>query len=116
VSGAISKIIMGLAMNRLLSVWTSLTISTLVLAGSSAYGQSERLGDDPRDVKSLAAPRNQGLIAEPPAGSTNNRPLITKSPYRQLAPGVLVSIDPIRRFEETTSRHDVVGCSRSSQV
>jgi len=36
--------------------------------------------------------------AEPPAGE----------PYRQLAPGVMLSVDPALREAETVSRHDVV--------
>ena len=35
-------------------------------------------------------------------------PLTTKSPYRPLAPGVMISIDPMRKLEESVSRHDVV--------
>ncbi len=43
--------------------------------------------------------------AEQPAA----KPLHVRSPYRHLAPGVLKSVDPMRRLEETVSRHDVVG-------
>jgi hypothetical protein len=35
-------------------------------------------------------------------------PPAMKSPYRQLAPGVMQTIDPMRLLKETTSRHDVV--------
>jgi hypothetical protein len=34
--------------------------------------------------------------------------LATKSPYRQLAPGVLQTVDPMRALDESVSRHDVV--------
>jgi hypothetical protein len=42
---------------------------------------------------------------KPPAA----RSLTIKSPYRPLAPGVLISIDPMRKLDEVVSRHDVVG-------
>jgi hypothetical protein len=48
-----------------------------------------------------------GLAAQaqeaPPA-----RPPAPKDPYRKLAPGVLESVDPARRLDETFSRHDIV--------
>jgi hypothetical protein len=44
--------------------------------------------------------------AKKPADS---KPIRTKSPYRYLAPGVLQTIDPMRKLEETASRHDIVG-------
>jgi hypothetical protein len=47
--------------------------------------------------------------ATPPKAAANAKPLRVKSPYRPLAPGVMVSIDPMRALEETNSRHDVVG-------
>ena len=32
----------------------------------------------------------------------------TKSPYRPLAPGVMISVDPMRELKESVSRHNVV--------
>ena len=49
-----------------------------------------------------------GQAAEPVA-STDAKTLSVRSPYRQLAPGVMISIDPMRTLGETVSRHDIVG-------
>ena len=85
-------------MNRSTSVGTWLAAVMLVLAWSQGHGQDAAAPKTP--VKPAAnAPQ------QPPAA----KPLITKSPYRHLAPGVLISIDPMRTLEETVSRHDVVG-------
>jgi hypothetical protein len=46
---------------------------------------------------------------KPAAKPADTKPLSTKSPYRTLAPGVLVDIDPMRKLEEAYSRHDMVG-------
>jgi hypothetical protein len=45
---------------------------------------------------------SQDAAAKPAAAPT------VKSPYRQLAPGVMQSVDPMRVLDETVSRHDVV--------
>jgi hypothetical protein len=74
-------------MNRSMCVGTWLAALTLVLACSAGYGQ-----DAAGDAKQPAA-----------------KPLVLTSPYRQLAPGVLISVDPMRTLEESVSRHDVVG-------
>lgn len=73
-------------MNRSMSAWTWLTVVALVLTCSRGYGQDASTTKQPAE-----------------------KPLVTKSPYRSLAPGVLVTIDPMRKIEETVSRHDVVG-------
>jgi hypothetical protein len=44
----------------------------------------------------------------PPATDQSSAVSPTKSSYRQLAPGVMITVDPMRKLEETVSRHDVV--------
>ncbi len=60
----------------------------------------------------MAASRLAAQDAEKPAKlgakGTAAKPLSTKSPYRRLAPGVLITINPMQKLEETVSRHDVV--------
>jgi hypothetical protein len=77
-------------MNRSMSAGTWLAAVTFVMACSLVYGQDAE------------APK-------PPPAQPAAKPLAVKSPYRPLAPGVLISIDPIRRLEEVVSRHDMVG-------
>ena len=83
------------------SVWMAmgLSVGILVLVGLPSYAQQAvappppaKAGEAPPDVEAGAA-----------------RPLTIRSPYRKLAPGVLVSIDPMQKIEESVSRHDVVG-------
>ena len=74
-----------LAMNRSMSLGTWLAVVMLVLAWSQGHGQ------------------------DAPSAPEAPKPLRVKSPYRYLAPGVLISIDPMRTLEETVSRHDLVG-------
>jgi hypothetical protein len=85
-------------MNRSMSVGTWLAAVMWILAWSQGHGQ------DAAAPKAPAQPA-ANAVQQPPAA----KPLITKSPYRHLAPGVLISIDPMRTLEETVSRHDVVG-------
>jgi len=68
-----------------MSFWTWLAALLLVGVGPSAQGE---------DAKPSAA---------------NEKPIPTRSPYRQLAPGVMIDIDPMRTLAETVSRHDVAG-------
>jgi hypothetical protein len=50
---------------------------------------------------------------EHPSGASQQqpeaKPLAIKSPYRRLAPGVMISVDPMRTLSESVSQHDVVG-------
>ena len=79
-------------MNRPMSVWVCLAALMSVLTCSQGFAQQGAAG---------AAP------AAKPAAEKRAVPT-TKSPYRQLAPGVLVTIDPMRELKETVDRHDVV--------
>ncbi len=89
-----------------MSVGIGMAAWMLVLACSPGYGQEAvpkappspavKAGEAPTDLK----PAGQ----KPPAA----RPLTVRSPYRQLAPGVLISINPMQKLEESVSRHDVV--------
>lgn len=76
-------------MNRSISVWASLVALMLSLACSRGIAQE-----------------GQGDAVKPPA---EKQPVVTtKTPYRQLAPGVMISIDPMRKLAESVSRHDVI--------
>jgi hypothetical protein len=82
-------------MNRSISVWACLTALAFLLACSHAFAQQDEESAAP------AAPEAKESAENQPAPTT-------KSPYRQLAPGVMISIDPMRKLEESVSRHDVV--------
>jgi hypothetical protein len=82
-------------MNRSMSVWACLTALTSVLTCSPGYAQQDAAPAAP------SAPAAKKASAKQPAPTT-------KSPYRQLAPGVMISIDPMRELKETVSRHNVV--------
>jgi hypothetical protein len=84
-------------MNRWTSVGIGLAGWMLFFACTVGYGQ-ETATEQTAETPAAAAP-------EKPAA----KPLNVKSPYRQLAPGVMISIDPMQMVEETTSQHDVVG-------
>ena len=86
-------------MNRSMSVGTWLAVLTLVVAWSQGHCQFGS-GEAKKPTEEAAASDTTPL---------DQKPLRVKSPYRYLAPGVLVTIDPIRRLEETVSRHDVAG-------
>jgi hypothetical protein len=86
-------------MNRSMSVGTWLAAIMWVLACSQGHGQNAAA-----TPKTLVRPAPSAAQSPPAA-----RPLAVKSPYRHLAPGVLIAIDPMRTLEETVSRHDVVG-------
>ena len=82
-------------MNRSLCVLARLAVVILLAACSPAYAQQPAPPTDP--------------AAKPAAAPT------TKSPYRQLAPGVMQSVNPMQVLGETESRpyhtgspHDVV--------
>ncbi len=85
-------------MNRSMSVWTWLATLTLVLACSQGYGQ---------DVAAPKAPEQP--VAKAGEKQPAAKPLSVKSPYRNLAPGVLIAVDPMRTLAETVSRHDMAG-------
>jgi hypothetical protein len=70
-------------MNRSMTVWACLGAVILALTCSQGLAQQD----------------------EAPAKSP---PPIAKSPYRPLAPGVMITIDPMRESRETVDRHDVV--------
>jgi hypothetical protein len=86
----------GLTMNRSMSAGLSLAAVMLFFAGSLVLAQ------DAAAKKPEAPAANAG--AKQPAA----KPLSLKSPYRPLAPGVLISIDPMQKLEDTVSRHDVL--------
>jgi len=87
-------------MNRSMSVWTWLAVSAIVFACTSVHGQEAK-----------PAPEKPAKADEKKADEKKNdsKSLSVKSPYRKLAPGVLISIDPMRKLSESVSRHDVVG-------
>ena len=79
-------------MNRSMSVWACLAALMFVLTCSPALGDDEDAAQPP--------------AAKPPA---EKQPVpASKTPYRKLAPGVMISIDPMRVLEESVSRHNVV--------
>jgi hypothetical protein len=78
-------------MNRSMSAGTWLIALMLLLSGPIGEAQ------DAPSTKTPAKP------------IPNAKPLNVRSPYRPLAPGVLISIDPMRLLQDTVSRHDVVG-------
>jgi hypothetical protein len=73
-------------MNRSMSVWASLAALMFLLSCSPALAADDAAKSPP---------------AKQPAPTT-------KTPYRPLAPGVMISIDPMRALRELVSRHDVV--------
>ena len=74
-----------------MSVWACLTALMSVLTCSWAIAQQDA---------APAAPAAKQATEKQPAPTT-------KSPYRQLAPGVMISIDPMRELKESVDRHDV---------
>ena len=84
-------------MTRSMAVWTWLAAFMLMVPCSRGYGQEDA------DAKTLNQPAAEA-DKQPDA-----KPLSVKSPYRKLAPGVLITVDPMRKLEETVSRHDMVG-------
>jgi hypothetical protein len=77
-------------MNRSISVRGWLAALVFMLACSQGFGQEDAAG------KAAAKPS-----AKQPAPTT-------RTPYRQLAPGVMITVDPMRKLEESVSRHDIV--------
>jgi hypothetical protein len=97
-------------MNRWMPVGTWLSAVMWVMACSQGHGQNAAgESGSANDVRELANPRNLSLIADQPAAKPGQKPIAVKSPYRPLAPGVLISIDPIRALAETVSWQDAVG-------
>ena len=88
-----------------MSVGMGLAAWTLVLACLPGYAQEAVLkAPQPAAKTSEATPNLNPAGQKPPAA----KPLTVRSPYRKLAPGVLISIDPMQNLEESVSRHDVV--------
>ena len=79
-------------MNRSISVWACLAALMVLLSCSRVFA------DDDDAAKPAAA---KAPAEKQPAPST-------KTPFRQLAPGVMISVDPLRKLEELVSRHNVV--------
>jgi hypothetical protein len=79
-------------MNRSLSVWASLAALMFVFCCSLAFGE---------EAAAPKAPPAKQPAEKPPAPTT-------KTPYRPLAPGVMISVDPMRKLQESVSRHNVV--------
>ena len=77
------------SMNRSISVLASLTVLVLATLCVTGYAQD---GEKPAS----------------PAKPADATPSPTRSPYRQLVPGVMQTINPMRLAEETVSRHDIV--------
>lgn len=80
-----------------MSVGTWLAALMLVLTCSYGYGQA------PAAPKASDQPATNAHQKQ-----TGDKSLVVKSPYRHLAPGVLISVDPMRTLDESVSRHDVV--------
>jgi hypothetical protein len=78
-------------MNRSICAWIWLGASILVLTCLPAYADTPAVSKE--------------IDQQQPAA----KPLEVKSPYRQLAPGVLISVDPMQKLAESVSQHDVVG-------
>jgi hypothetical protein len=93
-------------MNRSMPMGMRLAAWMLVLACSPGYGQDAAA---PKAPEPPAAKAGEAPPSVKPAGQTPvAKPLTVRSPYRRLAPGVLISIDPMQKLEESVSRHDVV--------
>jgi len=75
-----------------MSVWACLAALMFVLSCSQGFG-AEDVAKKPPAAKQPAKKQ--------PAPTT-------KTPYRQLAPGVMITIDPMRAMAESVSRHNVV--------
>ncbi len=79
-------------MNRSISVWAWLAALMLLLSCSRVFADEDAAAEPP--------------AAKPPA---EKQPApSTKTPFRQLAPGVMISVDPMRKLAESVSRHNVV--------
>jgi hypothetical protein len=74
-----------LPMNRSISALASLTVMTLAAFSMPGYAQDN------------AKPLSDKTVPSP-----------ERSPYRQLVPGVMQTINPMQLAEETVSRHDLV--------
>ena len=53
-------------------------------------------------------PTNEPAADQAGEDNSTPKPPTTKSPYRKLAPGVMKSVEPRQKLEESTSRHDVI--------
>jgi hypothetical protein len=78
-------------MNRSMTVWACVSTVIAVLTCSRGLAQEEQ----------SPPPAAKPAQEEPAAPSA-------KSPYRPLAPGVMITIDPMRELRETIDRHDAV--------
>ena len=59
-------------------------------------------------VAVIAAMVGSPRLAQQTLLAQEARPVVVKSPYRQLAPGVVKEVDPARKLHESFSRHDIV--------
>ena len=59
-------------------------------------------------VNAQDAPEPNGSTDQGGEAKDTPQPPTTKSPYRQLAPGVMKSVDPAQQLRENSSRHDVI--------
>jgi hypothetical protein len=79
-------------MNRSTSVWACLAALMFLFGWSPVFGDEDAATPPP--------------AAKPPA---EKRPApAIRTPYRPLAPGVMISIDPMRALKESVSRHNVI--------
>jgi hypothetical protein len=79
-------------MNRSMPVWAYLAALMFLLNCSPVFGADDAAAKTP-----------------PAKPSAEKQPAPTaKLPYRPLAPGVMISIDPMRVLKESVSRHNVV--------
>jgi hypothetical protein len=81
-------------MNRSISILACLTALMSVLVCSQGFSQQDAAPPAPKATDKKAPEKK-------PVPST-------KSPYRKLAPGVMISIDTMRELKESVDRHDVV--------
>jgi hypothetical protein len=78
-------------MNRSMSIWACLAALMFLLSATPVRCQ------DDASAKPAAKP-----------SADKQAPPTTRVPYRPLAPGVMISIDPMRKLAESVSRHNVV--------
>jgi hypothetical protein len=84
-------------MNRSISILACLTALMSVLVCSEGFAQE------------AAAPAAKPAAEKAGDKATPKQPTVTtKSPYRKLAPGVMISIDTMRELKESVDRHDIV--------
>jgi hypothetical protein len=82
-------------MNRSLSLWVCLAALMSVLICSQTFAQQDAASVSPAPPAAKDAKEKQPVVT-------------TKSPYRKLVSGVMISVDPMRELKESVDRHDVV--------